>query len=236
MCLQQYIRHSFVGKFRSSVIISGVLLFVVLVAVFAIRVPDAHAATTVSTGTACVRSDRAYTVVQGDTLSMIGYRYSTGWLALASYNHIANPNLIYAGQTVCIPRRGADNAAPRPIQSNGGTASVAVQPTPISKASSTSSTGSISSTGSTSTGSIATMINQTFGAYGQGAINVARCESGLNPNAYNPSGAAGLFQIMPARHRLVNHRIMRLRTSRLRTRFLYAMAIVGENGPANRNL
>jgi len=41
------------------------------------------------------------------------------------------------------------------------------------------------------------MIDSAFGAYGPGAINVARCESGLNPNAYNASGAAGLFQIMP---------------------------------------
>lgn len=28
-------------------------------------------------------------------------------------------------------------------------------------------------------------------------LRVATCESGLNPNAYNPSGASGLFQFMP---------------------------------------
>lgn len=28
-------------------------------------------------------------------------------------------------------------------------------------------------------------------------LRVAMCESGLNPNAYNPSGASGLFQFMP---------------------------------------
>lgn len=28
-------------------------------------------------------------------------------------------------------------------------------------------------------------------------LGVAECESGLNPNAYNPSGASGLFQFMP---------------------------------------
>jgi len=47
-------------------------------------------------------------------------------------------------------------------------------------------------------GGISGMINEIFGAYGSGAINVARCESGLNPSAYNPSGASGLFQIMPS--------------------------------------
>lgn len=29
-------------------------------------------------------------------------------------------------------------------------------------------------------------------------LRVATCESGLNPNAYNPSGASGLFQFMPS--------------------------------------
>jgi len=46
-------------------------------------------------------------------------------------------------------------------------------------------------------GSIPAIINQVFGASGPAAVNVARCESGLNPGAYNPSGAMGLFQIMP---------------------------------------
>lgn len=46
-------------------------------------------------------------------------------------------------------------------------------------------------------GSVLAMINQVFGPYGPEAINVAMCESGLNPGASNPSGAAGLFQIMP---------------------------------------
>ena len=45
------------------------------------------------------------------------------------------------------------------------------------------------------------MIQQVFGPYAQGALNVANCESGLNPNAYNPtsnggSHAAGVFQIL----------------------------------------
>jgi hypothetical protein len=44
-------------------------------------------------------------------------------------------------------------------------------------------------------------ITSVFGSYSQGALNVARCESGLNPNAYNPyaignSHAEGVFQIL----------------------------------------
>lgn len=41
------------------------------------------------------------------------------------------------------------------------------------------------------------VIRGAFGADADQAIRVAECESGLNPNAYNPSGATGLFQIMP---------------------------------------
>lgn len=50
-------------------------------------------------------------------------------------------------------------------------------------------------------GSVATMINQIFGPYAAGALQVAKCESGLNPGAYNPvsnggSHAVGVFQIL----------------------------------------
>lgn len=49
--------------------------------------------------------------------------------------------------------------------------------------------------------SVAAMIEQVFGSYAAGALQVARCESGLNPNAYNPtsiggSHAEGVFQIL----------------------------------------
>jgi hypothetical protein len=44
-------------------------------------------------------------------------------------------------------------------------------------------------------------ISSVFGAYAQGALNVARCESGFDPNAVNPyavgnSHAQGVFQIL----------------------------------------
>ena len=44
-------------------------------------------------------------------------------------------------------------------------------------------------------------ITAVFGSYAQGALNVARCESGYDPNAWNPyaignSHASGVFQIL----------------------------------------
>lgn len=51
-------------------------------------------------------------------------------------------------------------------------------------------------------GSIAAIIQQAFAPLGSAAVSwaerVAMCESGDNPYARNPDGAAGLFQFMPS--------------------------------------
>jgi LysM repeat protein len=43
------------------------------------------------------------TVQAGDSLSAIGARTSRTWVQLASYNHVANPDVIYPGQVLTIP-------------------------------------------------------------------------------------------------------------------------------------
>lgn len=45
-----------------------------------------------------------YTVVKGDWLSKIALRYNKEWRALAEYNNIKNPNLIFPGQVIIIPQ------------------------------------------------------------------------------------------------------------------------------------
>jgi LysM repeat protein len=44
-----------------------------------------------------------YIVKWGDTLAKIGWRYGVSWWRIASANHLANANRIYAGQRLCIP-------------------------------------------------------------------------------------------------------------------------------------
>lgn len=44
-----------------------------------------------------------YQIQSGDTLSEIAAKYSTTVQKLATFNHISNPNLIYAGTTIRIP-------------------------------------------------------------------------------------------------------------------------------------
>jgi len=196
--------------------IGAVLAMLFLALTFSIHVPGALAA---NTHTPCARSDQGYVVVEGDTLSWIAFRYHMNWSALASYDNLANPNLIYVDQTVCIPVQGfvpgtqvqqvrtvPHHTVPKrtasiqmqhvkPVTQN--TPQPQATPKTVPPVVQPPTSTPVTSPPPPSTGSIPAMIEQVFGANGAGAINVARCESGLNPAAYNPSGAMGLFQIMP---------------------------------------
>lgn len=57
-----------------------------------------------------------YVVQPGDTLSGIAARYGTSYQTLASLNNIANPNLIYPGQTIRVPEDNTSNARYYTIQ------------------------------------------------------------------------------------------------------------------------
>ncbi len=94
---------SFVGKLSVAAML-GVLFACITLG---LNVGSAHA----QAQTVCSSGDRTYTVVSGDTLSGIAYRFGTSWGSLASHNHIANPNLIYANQVICIPGRGTVNSS-----------------------------------------------------------------------------------------------------------------------------
>ena len=53
-------------------------------------------------GEATQGQSNAYTVQAGDTLSAIASKFGTNWQALAQKNGLANPNVIYVGQTLTI--------------------------------------------------------------------------------------------------------------------------------------
>ena len=53
-----------------------------------------------------------YTVITGDTMSGIARLFGTTWQALAAYNKLNNPGLIYPGQKILIPK--ATEPAPEP--------------------------------------------------------------------------------------------------------------------------
>lgn len=55
-----------------------------------------------------------YTVRPGDTLGNLGWAHHSNALAIAKANQIANPNLIYVGQRICIPLTQSAHATTPP--------------------------------------------------------------------------------------------------------------------------
>ena len=45
-----------------------------------------------------------YVVVSGDTVGKIAVKFGVDWKELAQFNKLANPDLIYVGQTLKIPQ------------------------------------------------------------------------------------------------------------------------------------
>ena len=89
---------------RHMAVMTALLVLVLLVAMLpatALAAPQESSAA--FSGWGC---STYYTVQRGDTLSGIARWYGVSVHALAQANHIANPNRIYAGQTLCIPSGG----------------------------------------------------------------------------------------------------------------------------------
>ncbi len=179
LIVHQYLR-KYIRQLKGSHVakLGGVMLslMVLSIAGFSLTGRDASAATSA----AC--SGQSYSVKAGDTLSGIAQQYHQSWSALAQANHLANPNVIFVGQQSCL----------------GGSAGAAQADPPAYAPARVWQSPQIAVAPAVSRSAIEAMIMRVFGFYGSSAIRVADCESGLNPSATNPSGATGLFQIMPA--------------------------------------
>lgn len=78
-----------------------------------------------------------YKVQRGDTLSQLAAQYNTSVKAIMAVNGLANPNLIFAGQMLCIPDppAAASQAAPTVAaapSNDGATPELAAAPSPAS--------------------------------------------------------------------------------------------------------
>jgi N-acetylmuramoyl-L-alanine amidase len=58
--------------------------------------------------TYCSQGVTSYVVARGDTLSEIASRFGVSWRRLAVNNRLANPDLIYRGQLICITNAGGN--------------------------------------------------------------------------------------------------------------------------------
>jgi LysM repeat protein len=128
-----------------------------------------------------------YIVQSGDTLTTIAARLGIAWTTLYQMNAGViggDPNHIMPGMQ---------------LATCGGVGHTPVAPNPPDPPVNNAPAG---------TGSVQSMIAQTFGGFANEALAVARCESGFNPNAYNSTAvyyngrylghAKGVFQIIDA--------------------------------------
>ena len=141
-----------------------------------------------------VASADSYTVQSGDTLSAIAANHNTTVDKLVSLNNIANSHLIYAGQVLELDEARA-----------AATTATATEATATTSAATTADTSSYQSSVVLSNGNTAGSVGayaaaQVAAATGTSASTweyIIAKESNGNVNAYNPSGASGLFQTMP---------------------------------------
>ena len=158
-----------------------------------------------------------YTVKEGDTLSAIAKEKETTVEKLVELNKLENPNAISAGQKLELGEETPETDAPLPNKKlprlrRGSGQSVEVAPVSVptievnpyptapSVAPVSLPSGVVLANGNTAgkTGSYAAarMAELTGVDAGTWEHIIAR-ESNGNVNAYNPSGASGLFQTMP---------------------------------------
>ena len=105
-------------------------------------------------------------------------------LATEQTNHILQAKVI-GPELLSIPRQIAPTPTPEPQP-------VKISPTPVPTIPIPTSPGQAA---------VIAIIKQVFGSNAPGALQVAKCESGLNPQAYNPNSIGGshpegLFQIL----------------------------------------
>lgn len=164
-----------------------------------------------------------YTVKAGDTLAKISQEQfgTTAYVEEIAYvNHIANVNVIHEGQTLTfdgvkeLGEMGADNL-PAGVQAGSNVVTNTIT-TPVTYATDTAATATATTPAADYSayggGSVALANGNTAGATGSYAAQQMAARTGVpastweyiiaresngQVNAYNPSGASGLFQTMP---------------------------------------
>ena len=104
---EKRLRRVFSNRVVRLVVVLTILAFALVGSMFVKPLSSIHAQSN------CPAGDAAYNVVPGDTLSSIAAKNQTDWQQLAKHNNIANPNLIFVGQTICIGKGTAVSTPPK---------------------------------------------------------------------------------------------------------------------------
>lgn len=162
-----------------------------------------------------------YTVKAGDTLAKISQEQfgTTAYVEEIAYvNHIANVNVIHEGQTLTfdgvkeLDETGADNLSAGVQAGSNVVTNTVTTPVAYTTDSVATATTPAADYSAYSGGSVALANGNTAGATGSYAAQQMAARTGVpastweyiiaresngQVNAYNPSGASGLFQTMP---------------------------------------
>lgn len=141
-----------------------------------------------------------YHVRPGDTLTSIAkhwYGKDDAWTVIywANKKIIPNPNTIFVGSTFSIPSMPKKLPAPphfAPILTTAPSSALSSTQTVLPSASAPFTGGILTPS---QVGSLWLQAGGPSWAESQ-AVAIAYCESGDNPQAYNPSGATGIWQIL----------------------------------------
>jgi LysM repeat protein len=138
-----------------------------------------------------------YTVQENDTLSSIAQHFGIDWRTLWWANHhlITDPDSILPGWKLTVP-----SAAPVPSWLATAALNAIGPPAPaiVTTSYNSAPVPEPTASGTYSYGMLEALWVSAGGpAWAEAsAATIAECESGGNPNAYNPSGASGLWQIL----------------------------------------
>jgi LysM repeat protein len=151
--------------------------------------------------------ETTYTVQPGDSLSSIAQNVlgdSNDWQELYSLNasQITDPNVIYANEVLQLPLQTSQATAQDAVYSSSSSdnyvsQSVGEQKVPQPTVPVYTPPATNYARGE---GAYIGVVDSAAALYGVDPalmVRIIECESGFNPNAYNPSGATGIAQFMP---------------------------------------
>jgi len=167
---------------------------------------DAYATRSVTVASTTTGKDTYYTVRSGDSLSTIAERYyhnPSDWQYLyhQNENKVANPNDIYPGEKLLVPASAPAHAtayAPRHAKATARTTASTKRGSTIGG---TTDGGNVitqaAAQGMYSCSALEQLWEQAGGSASDAfmAAEIARAESGGNPNAISPTADYGLWQI-----------------------------------------
>ena len=152
--------------------------------------------------TGAIASAESYTVKSGDTLSEIAKEKNTSVEKIVELNKIENPDLIKVGQILELDEEknsevSTETTTEEAVTYEDVTYNAPAASTTYSQSAANTSSNVVLPNGNTAGATGAARMAELTGVPASTWEHIIARESNGQVNAYNPSGASGLFQTMP---------------------------------------